>query len=69
MPCSTDLKEIIGNFAILIARTLSKYMPEFAVFQDAVVDHIPHKYSAEISRKSHVVCSIYVFVNIIYQDN
>ena len=69
MPCSTDLKEIIGNFAILIARTLSKYMPEFAVFQDAVVDHIPHKYSAEMSRKSHVVCSIYVFVNIIYQDN
>ena len=43
MPCSTDLKEIIG---ILIARTLSKYMPEFAVFQDAVVDHIPHKYSS-----------------------
>ena len=44
-------------------------MPEFAGLQDTVVDYIPHKYWAEMARKSLVVllyvCSRIVYIKVI----
>lgn len=58
LPSSEELDGITKSFSILIARILAKHVPEFVDFQDAVVDHIPHKYSCEMEQKSNVVCII-----------
>lgn len=55
LPSQDELDGIKGSFSILIARILARHLPEFADFQDAVVDHIPHKYSCEMEQKSNVV--------------
>lgn len=56
LPSSEELDGIKKSFSILIARILAKHVPEFADFQDSVVEHIPHKYSSEMEERSHVVC-------------
>ena len=63
---SIDLKELLPicddedtlreNFAVLIGRTLAKYIPFFTKF----CKHIAHEFSHEISQKSEVVSSAFL---------
>ena len=46
---------LVRNWAFIVSRIITKYLPPFQSFQDVVVRHIPHKYSEEISQKSNCV--------------
>lgn len=56
LPNSEDEEAIRQNYAVLVARTLVKYAPFFSKFQKALERHILHEHSAEMARKSEVVC-------------
>lgn len=44
LPSSCDEKAIYSNFAILVVRTLKKYMPFFEKFAEGLEHHIMHEY-------------------------
>lgn len=56
LPSDEDVQAISDNFAILIGRILVDYLPELSFLASASIRHIKHKYSAEMSKESHVVC-------------
>ena len=59
LPTKANIKSIQDNFAILISRKIVKFIPALQALKPAVVDHIPHKYSTEMSQMSTVVsCSL-----------
>ena len=64
-PDPLDLQPILANFSIIISWILVQYQPYFHGFSKAVVDHIPHKYSQQMSTRSKVVSlcinSLYTF--------
>ncbi|XP_020611971.1 uncharacterized protein LOC110050397 [Orbicella faveolata] len=43
---------LVRNWAVIVSRVITKYLPPFQSFQDVVVRHIPHKYSKEMSQQS-----------------
>lgn len=45
------------GFAVLVSRVLCKHMSRFSHLKDAVIHHIPHKYSKEMACKSQTVSS------------
>ena len=53
LPTSEDETALRSNFEVLISRILTK-----SILKADVTDHIPHKYSKEMSQKSEVVCKI-----------
>lgn len=55
LPTSCDEAKLRENFAILVARTLMKYMPFFAKFGRGLEKHIVHEFSTEMAQKSEVV--------------
>ena len=55
LPSSTDADVIQRNFAILVSRTLAKYMPYFKAFCRGMERHIQHEFSNESAQKSEVV--------------
>ena len=55
LPSSEDERSVLSHFAVLIARTLVKYMPFFAKFGKEFEKHILHEYTEEMTRKSEVV--------------
>lgn len=55
LPSSIDNVTITNNFAIHVSRILTTNMPFFENLQDAVLRHIPHKFSTEMAQKSVVV--------------
>lgn len=55
LPTSTDLNKLLQNFSVLVGRMLTKYVPGFAAFQNLSIEHIEHKYTDEMSKKSLVV--------------
>ena len=55
LPSQEDLQHMLQNFTVLITRVLVGYMPCFEKFSDKIVKHIPHKFTSEITKKSHVV--------------
>lgn len=55
IPDSHDCRKMEENFCVLIARILTKHMPEFEEFASFVPSHIHHKYSSEMSTKSEIV--------------
>ena len=55
LPSQEDLDCMLKNFTILVTRVLVKYMPCFQKFTAKIVQHIPHKFSAEMTKKSQVV--------------
>ena len=57
LPTPTDEDKLRDNFAILVGRTLAKYMPFFSKFCADLEKHIPHEFSSEMSQKSEVVSS------------
>ena len=46
---------LVRNWAVIVSRVITKYLPPFQSFQDVVFRHIPHKYSKEMSQKSNSV--------------
>lgn len=46
---------LVRNWAVIVSRVITKYLPPFQSFQDVVVRHIPHKYSKEMSQQSDSV--------------
>ena len=55
LPTSSDDNQLRENFAVLIWRTLRKYMPYFKKLGKGGFRHIQHEYSEEMSRKTNVV--------------
>ena len=53
-PSVADVAAVKDNLVILVARTLTKYIPSLAAFSKVVPKHILHRYSAEMSKKSEV---------------
>ena len=59
LPSRTMHPELFKNFTVLISRILVDNLPVFKFyFEDAVVRHISHQYSKQMSQKSEVVCLI-----------
>lgn len=56
LPDTTDYDLLRKDFTILVSRIIVKYLPFFNThFKKSVVQHIPHKYSTEMCKKSEVV--------------
>ena len=55
LPTQADEDTLRENFAVLVARTLAKYMPFFAKFCKGLERHIHHAFSHEMAQKSEVV--------------
>ena len=53
-PSVADVAVVKDNLVILVARTLTEYIPSLAAFSKVVPKHILHRYSAEMSKKSEV---------------
>lgn len=49
---------LLNDFIILISRVVVQYLPAYKQFLKAVNYHIPHAHSAEMAKKSEVVCEI-----------
>ena len=55
LPSSETNLAVENDFVVLVSRMVVKFLPAFHMFRDAVIHHIPHKYSEEMARKSDVV--------------
>lgn len=61
LPSTDDLKNILDNFCILIARCLQKYMPVLKqLTKKSLEKHIKHEYYDEMSKKSKVVSLMHI---------
>ncbi|XP_022787541.1 uncharacterized protein LOC111327585 isoform X2 [Stylophora pistillata] len=47
----------VQQWAVLVSRVITKYIPAFNQYKTSVIYHIPHKYSKEMSMKSEL-CSL-----------
>lgn len=57
LPSKNDMNAIRKNITVLFARVLRKYIPFFDNYGKGVERHIHHEFSAEMSRKSEIVCT------------
>lgn len=65
LPSQSDHSTLSTHFATHISRIITTYMPFFREnFGDVVDRHIPHLYSADMSKKSHVVSSSTLIYNV-----
>ncbi len=56
LPSKDDDTAIRKNFAVLMSRILVENLSFFnTLFKDVIINHIPHQYEKEMSRKSEVV--------------
>ena len=55
LPNLEDNKHLRDEFKILVGRTLKKHVPELDWLNKYVPDHIGHKYTREMTRKSEIV--------------
>ena len=55
LPTSLDVATVKNNLVVLVGRILTEYFPALAPFSKVVPKHIPHRYSAKMSKKSDVV--------------
>lgn len=58
LPDPAVQENYIWQWAILVSRVVTKYLPPFKVFRKNVIFHIPHKYSTEMTTKSETVSSL-----------
>ena len=54
LPKSSDVAAVKNNLVTLVARILTEYFPSLAHFSKVVAKHIPHRYSAQMCRRSDV---------------
>jgi len=61
LPQQDDVKKLKENLMILVSRKIRKFMPFFRKHIDsgAISQHIEHKYSDEMSKKSEVVSRLH----------
>lgn len=64
LPDVGDCLKFRENYAILIGRVLVKKLPFFKIFEDCTPKHIEHKYSEAMSKKSEIVCLVYICMNL-----
>ena len=55
LPDSAVQTKLIWQWAVLVSRVVTKYLPPFRAFRKNVIFHIPHKYSEEMATKSETV--------------
>ena len=54
-----DVQEnLVWQWAVLVSRVITKYIPAFRNLQSVVIWHIPHKYSKEMATKSELVSTL-----------
>ena len=59
LPSVADCTALRDNYVILFSRVICETLTEFCSFRDCVPQHITHKYSAEMAKKS-VTVSLYI---------
>lgn len=57
LPDSGVQQNLILQWAVIVSRIVTKYIPAFKVFQRNVIYHIPHPYAKEMSTKLDMVSS------------
>ncbi len=55
LPTQDDVECVTSNLVVIVSRILTEYISDLAPLSKAVIKHIPHKYSAQMSKKSEVV--------------
>lgn len=58
-------QKMINQWAVLVSRIVTKYIPAFKNFQKDVIWHIPHAFSGEMSEKSGMVRIMYCTFKLI----
>ena len=58
LPDSLVQTNLAWQWAVLVSREVTKYLPAFKVFIKNVIFHIPHKYVEEMAQKSETVCAL-----------
>ena len=58
LPDSLVQTNLVWQWAVLVSRVVTKYLPAFKVFRKNVIFHIPHKYVEEMAQKSETVCAL-----------
>ena len=58
LPDSFVQTNLVWQWAVLVSRVVTKYLPAFKVFRKNVIFHIPHKYIEEMAQKSEMVCAL-----------
>ena len=52
LPCVIDLQRQRFNCSVLVSRVLMEYFDALKPLNDVCIQHIPHKYSKQMSEKS-----------------
>ena len=67
LPDGDVIQNLVWQWAVLVSRVVSKYLPAFKSFRKDVIHHIPHQFSEEMSMKSEIVRfeSIHVLLFVI----
>ena len=55
LPTQEDIESIRNNLAVLVSRLLVQYFKDLSSLSKSVPNHIKHKYSQQMSKKSEVV--------------
>ena len=56
LPTAEVQARLIDDFTLLVPRIIVQYLPAYQLFRKGVFFHIPHVHSAEMIKKSEVVC-------------
>lgn len=54
LPSSDDIGHVKRNLVVLVARLLTQYIKDLSPLSRSVPQHIPHKYTEQMSRRSEV---------------
>ena len=65
LPDKDVMVKLVRNWAVIVSRVITKYLPEFCSFRNVVVRHIPHEYSKEMSQKSNSVSERFFFLSLL----
>ena len=64
LPDAAVQKNLVWQWAVLVSRVVTQYLPAFKVYRKNVIFHIPHKYSEEMAKKSETVShNLYIKIN------
>jgi len=55
LPTTTEISAVKTNIIVIVSRILTQYIHDLSPMSKAVTQHIIHKYSSEMSKKSEVV--------------
>lgn len=61
LPVQDVQQRLKSHWAVLVSRVVCKFLQPFKHLEDVVVHHIPHPYTAEMSKKSASVSRYFTF--------